>query len=86
MCPESIGDPEKDEPNADPESENVLIFQEFLLDTNLTVGNILQENEAKVLDYVRFECGEAQEEEKKKLLLESVQWNHRECISECFSK
>lgn len=68
MCPESIGDPEKDVPNADPESENVLIFQEFLLDTNLTVGNILQENESKVLDFVRFECGEAQEVQQKEKL------------------
>jgi translation elongation factor EF-Ts len=73
MCPEAIGDPEKDEPNADPESENVLIFQEFLLDTTLTVGNILQENESKVLDYVRFECGETPQEEEKKSLLEGVQ-------------
>lgn len=72
MCPQSIGDPEKDEPNADPDSESVLIFQEFLLDANLTVGNVLQENESKVLDYIRFECGEVVEANEK-ILLAGVQ-------------
>ncbi|XP_059489863.1 elongation factor Ts, mitochondrial [Neocloeon triangulifer] len=58
MCPKSIGDPETDSPNPDSDSESVLIFQEFLLDSDLTVGNILQDNEATVLDYIRFETGE----------------------------
>jgi len=61
MCPQSIGDPENDVPNADVDSETVLIFQEFLLDPTLTVGNILQENEASVVDFLRFECGETLE-------------------------
>ncbi|XP_065344775.1 elongation factor Ts, mitochondrial [Cloeon dipterum] len=58
MCPERIGDPEKDSPNPDTDSESVLIFQEFLLDVNQTVGNVLEEHDASILDFARFECGE----------------------------
>ena len=38
--------------------ENRMIFQEFLLDPEILVGEFLQRHSAQVLDFVRYECGE----------------------------
>lgn len=57
MNPQSVG-VNSDTPSEDSENEAKLIHQEFMLDTNLRVADVLQQNGAKVLDFVRFECGE----------------------------
>lgn len=58
MKPEKIGDAEADKPNEDKDDEKCLIHQEFLLDPDTTIGEILQENNIKIIDFQRFECGE----------------------------
>lgn len=40
------------------EEEKQLLRQEFILDSNLTVQKYLESNAPKVIDFVRFECGE----------------------------
>lgn len=35
-----------------------MIHQEFILDPEMTIGEILQENNIKIIDFQRFECGE----------------------------
>jgi elongation factor Ts len=58
MNPKKIGDPENDKPNQEKDNEECLIFQEFVLDPDATVGEILEENNMKIFDFHRFECGE----------------------------
>lgn len=57
MNPQSIGS-YSDSPAEDSDSETKLVHQEFMLDTNLRVGDVLQQNGVRVLDFVRLECGE----------------------------
>ncbi|XP_071488554.1 elongation factor Ts, mitochondrial-like [Diadema antillarum] len=45
-------------PAAETESDEML-NQEYLLDPSLTVGELLQQENIQVLDFVRFECGES---------------------------
>ena len=40
------------------EEETQLLRQEFILDPKITVQKYLEENAPKVIDFVRFECGE----------------------------
>ena len=40
------------------EEEGQLLRQEFILDPDLTVQKYLEANAPKVVDFVRFECGE----------------------------
>lgn len=58
MKPEKIGNAEADQPNEVKDEEKCLIHQEFLLDPDMTIGDILQENNIKIIDFQRFECGE----------------------------
>jgi elongation factor Ts len=58
MKPEKIGDAEADKPNEVKDDEKCLIHQEFILDPELTIGEILQEHNIKIIDFQRFECGE----------------------------
>lgn len=58
MNPDKIGDAETDKPNEVKDEEKCLIFQEFILDSDMTIGEILQENNIKIIDFHRFECGE----------------------------
>lgn len=58
MNPFKIGDPETDKPNEEKDEEKCLIYQEFILDPDLTIGDILKENNIKIIDFQRFECGE----------------------------
>lgn len=46
------------------DDESRLVFQEFLMDESLTVGELLRQNSAVVTDFVRFGCGEELEEEE----------------------
>ncbi|KAG7311253.1 hypothetical protein JYU34_002285 [Plutella xylostella] len=61
-APAKIGDPETDKPAKNSDDETCLIYQEYLLDPSFTVQEVLKEHKAEVLDYVRFSCGEAVEE------------------------
>lgn len=58
MKPEKIGNLETDKPNEVKDEEKCLIHQEFLLNPVVTIGEILQENNIKIIDFQRFECGE----------------------------
>lgn len=60
-----VGDIEKDVPSADKDSETCLIFQEFLLDPTVCVGELLHQNKIEILDFQRFECGEELTENDK---------------------
>lgn len=62
MNPKTIGsldDPKA--PNSD--EETLLVHQEFLTDPSKTVGEVLQEENIEVVDFIRFECGEHKNEE-----------------------
>ena len=58
MNPRKIGDPETNKPRRNKDKETKLIFQEFLLDEDLTVQEYLEENKVQVLDFLRFGLGE----------------------------
>lgn len=58
LNPSKIGDAEKDKPNETKDDEKCLIYQEFVLDPEVTVGELLAENNIKIIDFQRFECGE----------------------------
>ena len=55
MNPTSLGG---QEPAANKESETQLLHQEFLLEQSLTVAEFLEEKGIRLLDFVRYECGE----------------------------
>lgn len=56
--PTKIGNPETDKPNEVKDEENCLIFQDFILDPEMTISELLEENDIKIIDFQRFECGE----------------------------
>lgn len=57
MDPKKIGT-EDDEPAKNKDDEICLIHQEYILDENITVKEVLQENKLEITDFKRFECGE----------------------------
>lgn len=57
-APSKIGIKEKDKPAENSDDETCLIFQEYLLDPSYTVQEVLEQNKAEVIDYIRFSCGE----------------------------
>ena len=57
MKPQKIGTVD-DKPAEDVEQETCLIYQEYLPDDSVTVGEILSENGIEVIGFERFECGE----------------------------
>lgn len=61
-APSSLGSLE-DQPCGD--SETRLLAQSFLPDPSRTVGQYVQERGVRVLDFVRFECGESVEPEQQ---------------------
>lgn len=65
MNPFKIGDSENDKPSEDKDEEKCLIYQEFILDPEVTVGDILRENNIKIIDFQRFQCGEKSMIEEK---------------------
>lgn len=58
MNPKKVGEEGKDEPSANKDDETCLIHQEYLIDDDKTVGEVLKENNVSIIDYQRFECGE----------------------------
>lgn len=61
MNPAKVGDPKVDEPYDNVDDEPVMLYQEFLLDPNLSIQQLLQSEQIEVLDFVRFEMGETLE-------------------------
>ncbi|CAH0602913.1 unnamed protein product [Chrysodeixis includens] len=59
MNPKKIGNKEKDHPAKNVDDETTLIFQEYLLDPSYTVEEVLDQNKVELLEYKRFSCGEA---------------------------
>lgn len=60
-APRKIGNKENDEPAANVDDENCLIYQEYLLDPSFTVEEVLEQHKVEILDYARFSCGESME-------------------------
>lgn len=67
MRPDKIGDREKDQPAENKDDETCLIYQEYLLDPEFTVGEILDEHSVKVVDFQRFQCGEIEKTNEEAL-------------------
>lgn len=61
-APQKIGDKENDKPTQNSDDEICLIYQEYLLDPSYTVEEVLEKNNIEIIDYIRFSCGEAVEE------------------------
>lgn len=61
MSPRSVGELGVDEPNACKEDETCMVHQEYLLDPEVTVGQLLTDAGASVVTFKRFECGEPDE-------------------------
>lgn len=57
MNPKKIGGP-NDEPATNKDEETCLIHQEYLLNDELSIKELLDENRVEVVDFKRFECGE----------------------------
>ncbi|CAL4061282.1 unnamed protein product [Meganyctiphanes norvegica] len=61
MNPKSVG--KSDDPKSDnPEEEPLLYHQEFLSEPSMTVGEVMNRENVQVIDFVRFGCGETQED------------------------
>lgn len=58
MNPVKIGVADVDEPCENKEEESCLIHQEYLLDSSITVGELLAENSLEIVAYNRIACGE----------------------------
>lgn len=58
MNPQKLGNKNKDKPSADKDDESCLIYQEYLFDPDVAVGDLLAEEQIEILDYQRFKCGE----------------------------
>lgn len=59
LNPLKIGDKDKDKPAADKDDETCLIYQEYLFDPEINVGQLLENNEIQIVDFQRYQCGEA---------------------------
>uniref|UniRef100_A0A1A9WZZ2 Elongation factor Ts, mitochondrial n=1 Tax=Glossina brevipalpis TaxID=37001 RepID=A0A1A9WZZ2_9MUSC len=70
LNPQKLGEEGKDEPQNNKDDETCLIHQEYLVDEERTVGEVLKENNLEIIDYQRYECGEvAKNEELEKAKL-----------------
>lgn len=56
--PKKVGAKDHDKPMKNIDDETCLIYQEYLLDSSVTVDEVLKEHDVEVLDFVRFSCGE----------------------------
>ncbi|KAL9923841.1 elongation factor Ts, mitochondrial [Glossina fuscipes fuscipes] len=64
LNPQKVGEEGKDEPLSNKDDETSLIHQEFLVDEERTVGEVLKENNLEIIDYQRYECGEVAKNEE----------------------
>ncbi|XP_030557407.1 elongation factor Ts, mitochondrial [Drosophila novamexicana] len=68
MKPIKIGEYDKDMPAENKDDETCLIHQEYLLDADKTVGEVLRDNGISIIDYHRFECGEQTQRDLKEIM------------------
>lgn len=59
MNPAKVGSSAVDKPAEQKDDEQCLIWQEYLLEPSMTVQELLEENQLEVVEFKRFECGEA---------------------------
>lgn len=71
MKPSKIGSAD-DAPVPDVDEEPCLIYQEYIIDNNYLVKDILEENGLEVVDFKRFECGETLTEEDQTELTNNI--------------
>ncbi|XP_031618985.1 elongation factor Ts, mitochondrial [Contarinia nasturtii] len=62
--PLKIGNKETDKPAADSDDEKCLIYQEYVFDPSIKVGQLLEDRQIEIIDYQRFECGEKVDNEE----------------------
>ncbi|XP_071876308.1 elongation factor Ts, mitochondrial [Bombus fervidus] len=70
MNPTKIGDARLDQPCDNVDDESVMLYQEFLFDPTLSIQQLLQSEQAEVVDFIRFEMGETLENKQE---LDSVE-------------
>lgn len=58
MNPKKIGDTSVDKPADNADDETCLVYQEYIENPEVTVGEVLQETGVEIVDFKRFECGE----------------------------
>lgn len=62
--PLKVGDREQDKPTKDIDDETCLIYQEYLFDTSMKVGELLDEKQIEIVEYQRYKCGESADSEE----------------------
>ena len=61
MAPSKIGDPQKDKPLRNKYEESCMIHQQFLLEEDILVSDVLRGTGISLVEFTRFQCGEKQE-------------------------
>ncbi len=64
MKPSKVGKVGEDMAKENKDSESALINQEFLMDPEVLVSQVVEENQITVLEFERFECGEDVDEKE----------------------
>lgn len=62
--PLKVGNKVHDKPAANVDDEICLIHQEYLFDTSLLVGEVLEQHQIEVIDFQKYKCGEAESNEE----------------------
>ena len=62
--PLKVGNKEQDKPSKDADDETCLIFQEYVFDPTIKVGQLLEERQIEIVDYQRYKCGERLDSEE----------------------
>lgn len=62
--PLKVGNKEQDKPTKDVDDETCLIYQEYLFDTSIKVGQLLEDRQIEIVDYQRYKCGEREESDE----------------------
>lgn len=58
MKPTKIGDIERDLPKENKDEETTMIHQEFIMESDTVVYEIISSSGISLVDFTRFECGE----------------------------
>lgn len=58
--PLKVGNKEHDKPAVDEDDEVCLIHQDYLFDSTIKVGQLLEERQIEIIDYQRYKCGESE--------------------------
>lgn len=56
--PLKVGNKEQDKPLEDSDGETCLIYQEYVFEPTIKVGELLEERQIEIVDYQRYKCGE----------------------------